>query len=208
MFPMAVRDNFHSTAVAWLKVALPLAALGILSTLFLVSRTVDPEAAIPNAEVDIAERVREPRLTMPTWAGMTEDGAALTVTADEARPDGGGDTGASAQALHATLDMPDGGRVELVADRGQMQPDGSEMTVSGDVVVTTSSGYRVTTDALSAQMNRTGLSSDSTVIATGPIGRLTAGAMRLSEAEGNAGTYVLVFNGGVRLVYVPEAGQQ
>lgn len=202
---MALRDNFHSTAVAWLKVALPLIALGILSTLFLVSRTVDPEAAIPGSEVDIAERVRKPRLTMPTWAGMTADGAALTVTADEARPDSGGTAGASAQAVHATLDTPDGGRVDLVADSGQMQPDGMKMTVAGSVVVTTSTGYRVTTDALTAEMDRTGLTSDGPVTATGPAGTLTAGAMRLSEADGNSRTYVLVFNGGVRLIYDPKA---
>lgn len=202
---MIPRDNFHSTAVAWLKIALPLVALGILSTLFLVSRKVDPEAAIPSAKVDIADRVREPRLTMPTWAGMTDDGAALKVTANEARPDSGGTTGASAQALTARLETPDGGRVELSADSGQMQPDGSQMTVAGNVVVTTSSGYRITTDALHARMDRTGLASDTAITATGPIGTLTAGAMRLSEAEGKAGTYVLVFNGGVRLIYDPQA---
>lgn len=204
---MTSRDNFHSTAVAWLKVALPLVALGILSTLFLVSRTVDPEAAIPTAQVDIAERVREPRLTMPTWAGMTEDGAALMVTADEARPGNGSDSGATVQALRATLDMPDGGRAELSAHSGRMQPDGSEIALSGEVVVTTSSGYRLTTDELRARTDQTGLSSQGTVIATGPIGHLTAGAMLLSKAEGKAGTYVLVFNGGVRLIYTPQAGQ-
>jgi lipopolysaccharide export system protein LptC len=55
-------------------------------------------------------------------------------------------------------------------------------------------------------MDRTGLSSKGTVVATGPIGQLTAGAMLLSEAAGKAGTYVLVFNGGVRLIYEPKAG--
>lgn len=201
---MTLRDNFHSTAVAWLKVALPLIALGILSTLFLVSRTVDPEAAIPDSPVDIAERVREPRLTTPTWSGMTEDGTAMTVVASEARPDGSGMIGASAQSLHATLDLPEGGRVELVADSGQLQPDGSQMTVAGNVVVTTSAGYRITTEALSARMDRTDLSSDTAVTATGPIGTLTGGRMRLTEADERPGSYVLVFNGGVRLIYDPK----
>lgn len=200
---MAVRDNFHSTAVALLKVTLPLAALGILSTLFLVSRTVDPDAAIPGAEVDIAERVRAPRLTLPTWAGMTDDGAALTITADEARPGTAGRQGASAQALRATLDTPDGGRVNLVAETGRLEPDGTRMTLAGGVVVTTSSGYRVTTDELVARMDRTGLSAPGDVAATGPIGKLDAGAMQIAQADGAPGDYVIVFTRGVRLIYDP-----
>jgi len=200
---MTLRDNFHSKAVAWLKIALPLIALGILSTLFLVSSKVDPDAALPAAEVDIAERVREPRLTSPIWSGMTGDGAALTVVADEARPEGGGTSGASVQTLRATLDLPDGGQVSLVAERGRMQPDGLRMTVEGSVVVTTSAGYRIETEALEARLDQTGLRSDTTVTATGPAGRLTAGSMLLSEARERPGNYVLVFNGGVRLLYDP-----
>ena len=70
----------HSRLVGWLKVALPLTALALLSTLFLVARKIDPEAALPYAEVDVAERIREPRMTAPTYAGVTEDGATLTIT--------------------------------------------------------------------------------------------------------------------------------
>ena len=200
---MALRDNFHSTVVAWLKVTLPLAALGILSTLFLVSRTVDPGAAIPGAEVDIADRVRAPRLTMPTWAGMTDDGAALTVSADDARPGRPDLEGASAQALRATLDTPDGGQVNVVARSGRMEPDGTRMTLAGNVVVTTSSGYRVTTDELVARMDRTGLSAPGDVAATGPLGTLDAGAMQIGQATGAPESYVIVFSRGVRLTYDP-----
>jgi lipopolysaccharide export system protein LptC len=85
---MARRDR-HSRVVGWLKVALPLAALAILSTLFLLSDRIDPEDALPYAEVDVEELAREPRMTAPTYAGMTTDGAALSLTAVEARPSAG-----------------------------------------------------------------------------------------------------------------------
>lgn len=201
---MTLRDNFHSKAVAWLKIALPLIALGILSTLFLVSSKVDPEGALPAAQAGIAERLREPRLTRPIWSGMTDDGAALTVTADEARPEGRGTGGASAERLRATLDMPDGGRVTLEAARGRMHAGGTRMTLAGDVVVTTSAGYRIETEAIEAQLDQTGLRSDRAVTATGPAGRLTAGSMQLSAATEQPGSYVVVFNGGVRLLYDPK----
>ena len=98
---MARRDR-HSRVVGWLKVALPLAALAILSTLFLLSDRIDPEDALPYAEVDVEDLAREPRMTAPTYAGMTTDGAALTLTATEAqtvsrdRPSDGGGPAAGA----------------------------------------------------------------------------------------------------------------
>ena len=74
---MATSENLHSKLVVWAKVTLPLLALGLLATLFLFSRKIDPTDAIPYADVDVEERAREPRLTMPTYAGVTSDGSAL-----------------------------------------------------------------------------------------------------------------------------------
>ena len=48
---MAARDNVHSRVVFWLKIILPLLALAILSTLFLFSRRIDTDQALPYAEV-------------------------------------------------------------------------------------------------------------------------------------------------------------
>ncbi|WP_050526927.1 LPS export ABC transporter periplasmic protein LptC [Pseudorhodobacter aquimaris] len=196
-------DNFHSTAVAWLKVALPLLALAILSTLFLVARTVDPSDAIPFAEVDIEDRVREPRLTQPTWAGVTDDGAALTISADEARPQQGDALGASANALVLDLQTPDGGRANLVAGRGMLDSDQGVLLVDGGVTVTTSTGYEVTTDAMRAALDRTSLISETPVTGTAPAGQITAGAMEISQQPDAPGQYLLVFKNGVRLLYTP-----
>ncbi len=195
-------DNFHSTAVAWLKVALPLLALAILSTLFLVSRTIDPSDAIPFAEVDIAERVREPRLTSPTWAGVTDDGAALTISADEARPDQNG-AGANAAALIMDLQTPDGGSSKLVAAQGVIDNANKAFKVSGGVTITTSTGYELQTEAMTAAMDRTSLVSDTAVAGQGPVGTLTGGAMELRQADDGTDSYVLILKNGVKLLYKP-----
>lgn len=194
-------DNLHSTLVAWFKVILPLAALAILSLLFLVARTIDPEGAIPFAEVDIADRLREPRLTLPAWAGVTDDGAAMTITADEARPGAEG-AAATAARLTARIDMQDGGRVDLVAARGALDARAGLLTVEGGVVVTTTTGYRVETEAMTAALDRTRLESTVDVSATGPMGRLTAASMLMTRAPGEDG-YVIRFAGNVKLLYDP-----
>ena len=84
-------SNLHSQVVGVLKVVLPLLALGLLSTLFLFSHKIDPEDAIPYAEIDVGDRLRDPKMTDAGFASVTEDGAALTIKATEAKPtaDGG-----------------------------------------------------------------------------------------------------------------------
>jgi lipopolysaccharide export system protein LptC len=47
------RADAHTRVVGWLKVALPLIALALLATLFLLADRIDPDDALPYAEVDV-----------------------------------------------------------------------------------------------------------------------------------------------------------
>lgn len=196
------RGDLHSRLVGWLKVALPLTALAILSTLFLVARRIDPEAALPYAEVDVEDLAREPRMTAPTYAGTTQDGAALTLSATEARPEAEG-APASAAGLRLELATPDGARTELLAAKAVMEDATRQVILSGGVVLSTSSGYRLEMAEVAAKLDRTGLESRAPVVATGPAGEIRADGMALSQDNRTPGAYVLVFKGGVRLVYRP-----
>ncbi|MFO1203377.1 MAG: LPS export ABC transporter periplasmic protein LptC [Tabrizicola sp.] len=196
------RADRHTRLVGWLKVALPLMALAILSTLFLVARRIDPEDALPYAEVDVEDLAREPRMTAPTYAGTTEDGAALTLSAEEARPAAEGSP-ARAAGLRLDLATPDGGSTELVAAEARMDDTARQVLLSGGVTVTTSTGYRLETAEVAAKLDRTGLESRAPVVATGPAGEIRADGMSLSQDIRTPGDYVLVFKGSVRLVYQP-----
>lgn len=194
------RDNLHSSLVVWLKIVLPLTALAFLSTLFLVSRGVNPEDAIPYADVDVADRLREPRLVDATFAGMTEDGAALTLKAAEAKPETTAGAAGSASGLSGLLETPDGARTEITAAEAHLDQSARQLLLSGGVTLASSTGYRVKTPGLSVALDRTSLASTGAVQATGPAGNLSAGAMLLTKT---ADGYVLVFNGGVKLIYQP-----
>lgn len=200
------RIDTHSRVVGWLKVALPLVALVILSTLFLLADRIDPDAALPYATVDVAERARAPRMTAPSYAGTTADGAALTLTATEARP-ASADTKAVAQGLALRMDTPDGGRTDLTAASAVIDDASRQVLLSGGVEIVTSTGYRIVTDALTAQLDRSGLESAGPVQATGPAGTIVADKLTLGQDNQTVGQtpggYLLVFKGGVELVYTP-----
>lgn len=195
------RADFHTRLVGWLKILLPLSALAILSTLFLVSRTINPDAALPYAEVDVEARVREPRMTAPEYAGTTTDGGAITLTADEARPEAAGD--ASARTVLATLATPDGGMARLTAATARLDHAAGLIALDGGVVTTTGSGYRIDSDAMQIRMDRSGLDSRGAVRAEGPPGQITAGSMSLQRDATRPEGYLLVFKTDVKLIYQP-----
>ncbi|WP_300515310.1 hypothetical protein [Aliiroseovarius sp.] len=201
---MATYDNTYSRVVAWLKVLLPVIALVLLSTMFLISRTIDPSRAIPFANVDVEGLVRDQRISAPAFSGVTQDGAAVSIKAETARPLPDGADGLSAEVLTARIETPDGAQVDIKAANALVDGGASLLTMSGGVVVTTSTEYRIDTKGLTSKLDRTELESDGAVRATGPLGTLDAGQARIAPAEADASTYLLVFKDGVKLVYVPK----
>ena len=172
----------------------PLLALGVLSTLFFVSHRVNPDEAVALSGAGIEDRIRQPRVTAPVWAGVTGDGASLTVTATVARPASVGDaeTGAApagpdADAVTARLVGRDGSQTEMTGDHGRLDEAGGVLAMTGHVVITTASGLRITSDALTSALDATLVVSEGPVTGTGPFGRIDAGSMRLTLAPGQGG---------------------
>lgn len=188
--------------VRLLRIILPLAALALLSTVFLVARHLNPDDAIPYSEIDIQDRLREPKMTEPVFRGATNDGGDLRVTAAAALPeDPEAGRGAAALSVVGTLITPDGGRSDLKSARVDMDPEGQVLIFDGAVDVRNSAGYRVQTDRMAARMDQTELRSLTPVIAEGPGTHITAQEMVLSQDPDQPGSYVLVFNGDVKLIY-------
>ncbi|WP_309667377.1 hypothetical protein [Tabrizicola sp.] len=196
------RIDTHSRVVAWLKIALPLVALALLSSLFMLADQINPNDALSEATVDVEDRARAPRMTQPTYAGITSDGAALTLTATEARP-ASETTKAVALGLALTLDTPDGGRNKLSAKTAVIDSVNRNLHLSGGVEMTTSTGYSLVTEGITANLDRTGLQSSGKVAAEGPAGDIIADNVTLSQDNQTPGAYLLVFKGGVKLIYQP-----
>jgi lipopolysaccharide export system protein LptC len=197
---MAHAGDGYSRMVAWMKILLPLLALAILSTLFLVSRTIDPTQSIPYADVDVEGLARDQRIGAPAYSGMTEDGAAIRIAAERARPEDGGKR-MIAIAPSARIDLPGGRSITIAAAAGSIDQTSGIAALEGHAVIASSDGYRVETDSLTARLDRTGMDSGGPVTGTAPFGDLTAGKLVLVQSAD--GGYVLRFEGGVKLIYRP-----
>ena len=62
-----MRDNLHSHVMAWLKVLLPMAALALLSTLFLLSRRTDPVTDLPLSVPGIDDPTARQQVNAPAF---------------------------------------------------------------------------------------------------------------------------------------------
>ncbi len=193
----------YSRVVLWLKVTLPLVALAILSTLFFVAETLDPEAAIPYADVDVAKILREQGITRPTFGGVTEDGVNISLWAESIRPDEDRSDRLTGHLLVANLELPGGTQITVNSTTGIVDAKSEEAILTGGARLESTLGYLVTAPEIVASMSKASVVAPEGVSAEGPPGQITAGQMELTRAETPGSGYVLVFKGGVRLVYTP-----
>lgn len=199
---MARRDNFHSRLVAWMKIILPLLALGLLSTLFLLSRKVDLNEAIPFSDIDLEQRAHDQGATNPTFAGVASGGEHVSFRAATVRPAPGEPNRLLAEDVRAELLLNGGAVVNIASQRGESDQASFSAVLDGDVRVTTTTGYDIRTDRLTAQFDTLHAESPGPVTGTGPPGDLVAGRMVLT-AEEEPGTAHLLFTDGVKLIYTP-----
>lgn len=201
---MASADRY-SRLVLWMKVSLPLAALAILSTLFFVAETLDPEAAIPYAEVDVAKILREQGATSPAFGGVTVHGVEIILSADSIRPGENQPNRWTGAVLTAKLNLPSGAEISIDSPEGIVDATEREALLRGGAVLETSTGYRITTDEIVTSFDEASVLADHGIVASGPPGTITANTMRLNRMDSDPPTHHLVFKGDVRLVYRPPS---
>ncbi len=194
------RHNRYSRLVGGLKVVLPIAALALLSTLFLFSDPPDPDRALPYAEVDVAQLARELRLTQPRFAGVMPDGREVTLVARTAAPDFEETNVIVTDQIEGRIALSEDGFVLLDAGEGRIDVAGRIANLSGGVEAETTQGYRVVSDSMRLSLADLGMATPEAVRIDGPGLQLEAGAMVL---DGPGGAAVLSFTGGVRVLYEP-----
>lgn len=196
----------YSRIVGLLKVILPLAALALLSTVFLLSRSINPEATIPFAEEDIAARTRDQQVTEPFFSGVTRGGEEIMVAAGTMRPGAPGKP-AEARDLRARIRLVGGREILLDSSLGSLDPARDLAVFTGEVIVRTSDGMTLKTQRLEAALSGLAGEAPGEVSGTGPMGELTAGAM-LIESENERGNVHILFTGGVKLLYDPKKSER
>lgn len=191
-------DEAYSQFVGFLKITLPLAALGLMSTVFLFARAPTQDSTIPYAEIE--EIAREPRLSGAQVSGVADDGSVIAVNARIARPT---TTGLSIETMTAVVDAADGTRIDIQSGGGEIDNTNQTAFLSGLTYLQTSNGFEMETGGITADLSTGRIVSDGALEVQTPFGSLTAGQLVIETPDESTGQ-VMLFQNGVRLVYTPQ----
>lgn len=195
-------DNLHTRLVNWAKIILPLVALGLLSTLFLLSHKVDLDDGIPISGVDLVQRAHDQGATNPSFSGVTPGGEEVSFRAQSARPAPADRDVLLAEAVRARIALNGGGVIDMSARHGTTNQADRTTRLDGDVRFKTSTGYDIRTDSINTRFDTLYAETPGAVTGTGPAGDLSAGRMLLTS-DPSTGAAHLRFTQGVKLIYMP-----
>lgn len=201
----------HTRWVQWLKIALPLLAVGLIAAMFLIPRE-RVEGGLTAAQ--IAALGAGLKLDNPRFSGATDDGEPYEITAAWALPD-------SAMPDVIDLDQPKGrivtngsGLVTVEALKGVFVRSAESLTLNGGVVIVTADGYRFETESAELDVAGRSVTSPGAVRITGPFGSIEAGSMRATDPAGPeesgdvpagmSGAARIWFENRVRMVILPQ----
>lgn len=197
----------YTRFVGVLKVALPLIAIGLLSTVFLVQREDTFEGGLVFTKVDIATLGDGLTISNPRFSGITRGGDTFSLTAVRAIPDSSIPTRIEMTDISADLSYEQGRTVELTAAHGLAHVKAQVLELDGGIHAESSDAYTIETDGGVFQMTDGTFESSGPVVLTGPTGNLEAGKMRVTPGN-DSQNHVFWFENGVKLTFQPATDKK
>ena len=192
----------YSRFVRVVKFALPILAIAILSTVFLVQREDPFDGQLVFSDNDRQALDDGLTISNPQITGTSTTGG-YRISAKSAVPDSANAREIRFTGLVATADRGGGRVVEITGDQGTAYVKSEVIVVRGNVVVTASDGFRAETERATADL-AAGYFQTGPVMAISPEGQIEAGGLRIERGADSTKDFFF-FEKGVKLVHHPEA---
>jgi lipopolysaccharide export system protein LptC len=204
------RVRAYSRLVSWMKVLLPLAALAVISALFLSAQKTGDLTEIFTAE-ELVTLGAGLRLDNPRFAGVTEQGEPFAIRAEWALPDSAMPRFIDLERPEGEIEMKGGRTISAHSATGRMHREKKILVLEGGVVLDTSDGYHIETDQIEFDLDAETAFGPGPVSGTGPSGQIDAGSFRAATGRGpedgasggGAGSGQIWFENRVRVVFIP-----
>jgi len=196
---MAMNHHTYSKLIGFLKIILPLIALAVLGTVFLITKDdgFDPGFTFSQAEFDALESGSF--LDNPQINGKTVNGDIFSLTAERIEPESREMQRVIASNLVSNFEFSSGISAEIIADTAEIHMGERLLVFPDGARIITSDGYDGTLKTLTADLE-TGQISGEMIEADGPLGHVSAEIFHISSVgDGNSGNRVLRFEKAVKV---------
>lgn len=192
----------YSRTVQWMKIALPIGAVLLIGTIFLVGR--DRFESTPTQQIINAAALGAGlKLENPRFAGVTSDGNPFVVTALSALPDGAMPDRVELERPEAELRLDNGLSLTVESIAGEMFRAQERLNLDGEVILRTSDGYRADAPRVELDLAKRIAVLPDPVVATGPRGGVRADSLRIEQTGPTRNDMTAVFTGNVHVTFTP-----
>jgi lipopolysaccharide export system protein LptC len=203
VFRSAVR---HSRLVRFLRVAIPVSVGVLVVGAIGLSFLLKPLSILAKLPVDVGSLVVSGTKIMmqsPRVAGFTKDNRRYVLTAQAAGQDVTKPDLVELHGIRATLDMKEQDTFETTAKDGVYNSKTELLTLTDDILVTSTSGYRAELSEAVVDMKAGRIVSEKPVRLNTSVWHINANRMEIAES----GDYMR-FDRGVTVVLTPQSKEQ
>lgn len=183
----------YSKAIRWLRLILPVIALGIAAVVFTWSNMETKTKILTEAQAP--KSIGKNELLNPKFESTDEKKQPYTITAKRALQ---GETNEDLVILEEPLGdmlLSSGNWVAIQADQGAFRQDNKRLFLKGSVKLFHDDGYQMTMPELYIDMENNTAWSDHPVQAQGPAGTINATGLKANSESGH-----LIFSGPAKAV--------
>ncbi len=192
----------YSRFVGWMKLMLPLSAVGLVVIVVTWPYLSGREDGIPLSFASIGIGLDENIfMTKARYMGSDDNDQPYTLTAELMAEEEGVSDAIRLTKLQADIMLNNGSWLALTADSGLLIRESQQLTLEGRVNFFSDDGYEFRTERAEINLGTKSAHGEEPIEGQGPFGMLTADSFRL-ENQGAS----LFFEGNVRMTLYPEAG--
>lgn len=188
----------YTRLVAWAKIILPTAALGLIA-LVILWPTLRDEIAPLAVEVQRSEDGTV-QMTNPRYFGTTSNDLPFSVTGISAVQSGAEDGVVVLEKPQGEITMEDGMWYAVDAETGRLDREDGFLELRGDVNLFRDDGFEMSTEAANIDLETNEAWGDVPVRVQGPTANLTAEGFRITDGGDR-----VIFTGESTLVLRPSA---
>ena len=188
-------SHAYSRFVRWMRLMLPLAALGIVTVLFIWPDMRDEVLVSIRDRTGIAQTIGKNEMIKPRFESKDRKKQPYTITARRAIQGKSDDALVLLEKPVADMLLNNGNWIALEADKGAYRQDTQKLLLQGKVRLFHDRGYQIETGQLHIDLKDNATWSETDIYGQGPEGTLEAKGMKGYGENGH-----LVFTGPARLV--------